>query len=126
MRMRVTSVLSFSHRRSIVVVDTIGSATSFDIGVNPESKEGLNPGRSTADFGPSAWPRVVHTGTGHDRRVKTAVEVERRGSRIKKKLAIEYPCRAFSFMERSTCLAFSFDCYSSKRAITCLIITCAG
>jgi hypothetical protein len=36
------------------------------------------------------------------------------------------PCRAFSFIARSTCLAFSFDWYSSKSAITCRIITCAG
>src|SRR5579871_189431 len=36
------------------------------------------------------------------------------------------PCRAFSFNARRTCLAFSFDWYSSNSAMICRIITCIG
>ncbi|KFL26560.1 hypothetical protein JP74_12540 [Devosia sp. 17-2-E-8] len=36
------------------------------------------------------------------------------------------PCRAFSFMARRTCLAFSLDWYSSNSAMICRIIWCMG
>ena len=36
------------------------------------------------------------------------------------------PCRAFSFIDRMTCLAFSFDWYSSNKAMTLRIIAWTG